>query len=58
MFPGGGAPGSRPLPRLQQIDPTSAEHDAEGRGSVRTGFHSAHQCGKGLSIVMQLEIVN
>ena len=43
---GRGAAGAGPLPRLQQAHPARAEHDAEGPGRFRTGFHSAHQRGK------------
>ena len=46
MLTGGGASGARPISRLQQTDPARAEHDTEGRGRLRSGFHSAHQCGK------------
>ncbi len=42
----GGAFGARPFSRLQQTDSSGAKHDTEGRGRLRTGFHSAHQCGK------------
>ena len=42
----GGASRARPVSRLQQTHPARAEHDAEGGGRLRTGFHSAHQCGK------------
>ena len=40
---GRGEAGARLVPRLQQADQTSAEHDSEGSGRVWTGFHSAHQ---------------
>ena len=43
--PGRGEAGTGPLPRLQQAHPTRAEHDSEGRGRLRTGFHPADQCG-------------
>ena len=46
VLTGGGASGARPISRLQQTDPARAEHDTEGRGRLRSGFHSAHQCGK------------
>jgi len=42
----GGAFGARPFSRLQQTDSSGAKHDTEGGGRLRTGFHSAHQCGK------------
>ena len=43
--PGRGEAGEGPLPRLQQAHPAGAEHDSEGRGRLRTGFHPADQCG-------------
>jgi hypothetical protein len=46
VLTGGGAVGSRSVSRLQQAHPAGAKHDAEGRGRLRSGFHSAHQCGK------------
>ena len=46
VLTGGGASGARPISRLQQTDPARAKHDTEGRGRLRSGFHSAHQCGK------------
>ncbi len=46
VLTGRGAAGAGSLPRLQQAHPTGAEHDAEGGGGLRTGFHSAHQCGE------------
>ena len=32
--------------RLQQAHPTSSEHDPEGPGGVRAGFHTADQRGE------------
>ena len=50
VLTGGGAPRARFVSRLQQAHPAGAKHDAEGRSGLRSGFHSAHQCGKLLNL--------
>jgi hypothetical protein len=37
------------VPRVQQADPTRAEHDTESGCSIRSRLRSTHQCGKRLN---------
>ena len=55
---GRGEAGARLVPRLQQADQTSAEHDSEGSGRVWTGFHSAHQRCKYSQRLQLIVLVN